>query len=133
MIIGPEDNVPDLTVSVSGTAVKDLWLVAMRIENSGHVEIRTADFEEPFTIRFAKPARVVSAEYVSSSPTGVRAKVSLLDNTITVEPLLLNRRDRVSIQALVTAFHPGRDAIRASARIAGGNGRLAPRSHPRRK
>jgi hypothetical protein len=107
-----------IKIYLDDTLVEKVNLVLIRIYNPGNDAITTRDFESPISVNLGDEAKILSVEISEKSPIDLPANISYDDNSVTLEPLLLNEKDSVTIKALVS--RPQR-AITVSARIAGVN------------
>ncbi len=95
----------------------DATLIGVWIENTGSETIRSADFESLLRISFGDSARVLTADPVEEYAADVRPviKVSAV-NFIELEPLLLNKGDRIRLSILAEGV---KDEVAVAARIVG--------------
>src|SRR5439155_9986246 len=91
------------------------------IWNSGNVEILPDDFNTPITIEFGNKTKVLEAGVLGTKPNNIKGKVfiSVEANSVTLKPLLLNSKDLVKLEILLTKFNGNLNEIKADARIAG--------------
>jgi hypothetical protein len=107
----------ELRVSYGEREVKDPRLTVLKLLNSGRVEIRTKDFEQPIRIMASPGASVVFAEVVRTNPDQLQPIVTMVDDrTLELKPSLFNAGDWVELQLLVDG-DPG--PLEVIGRIAG--------------
>ena len=98
--------------------VRNVYLFVLRISNGGNVPILATDFVEPLQFSFGKNAEILEMEIVENNPTSLKPKFQIDTNSITLQPLLLNSGDSITLKLLLskpeTYFEP-------SARIIGVN------------
>jgi hypothetical protein len=112
---GPYGEIGDLEISYKGHPVKAPRLLALKIVNSGKVEIRRDDFDHPLSIIIPKDSGLLSSEISDVSSEVTRPSLLIHGEEVEVEPLLLNPGDWIELQLLVDG--PGRPQI--TGRIAG--------------
>ncbi len=94
-------NPSRLQILFDGKAVTDVRLVMITVNNSGNEPIRADDFERALRFSWAEPARILTAEVVEVSPESLQPTIKAGVNEIVVDPLLLNRGDRLRIKTLI--------------------------------
>ncbi|MBM4467396.1 MAG: hypothetical protein FJ014_17880 [Chloroflexi bacterium] len=75
-------------------------LIAIQIENAGNREITPEQWEFPLSIQFEQDVIAAYAYVSDSKPAGLRPVMSVDNNTLTVEPLLLNPGDSFTLNAI---------------------------------
>jgi len=75
-------------------------LGAIQIENAGNREITPEQWEFPLSIQFEQDVIAAYAYVSDSKPAGLRPVMSVDNNTLTVEPLLLNPGDSFTLNAI---------------------------------
>jgi len=116
-IVNPADDVGGrLQVLFDGEDVKNLTAVVLSLTNTGNTPILRTDFDEPLTIRFADGAKILDATGIGSPDTLV-AKVDHTVDVATLQPLLLNSNDTISLAFLVDNHVRGK--VRIGGRIVG--------------
>ena len=91
-----------IQVIVDGQPAPNLTLVLIDIQNTGNEAIRREDFDVPCRFSFETRADVISTRVLESKPRDLAANIAIGDKSITLEPLLLNSGDRLSIEVLLT-------------------------------
>jgi hypothetical protein len=92
----------ELRVRYGEREVKDPRLVALKLHNSGRMEIRSDDFEQPVRIVVSPEASVVFTEVVGTNPDRLQPIITIADDkTLELKPLLLNAGDWMELQLLV--------------------------------
>lgn len=93
--------------------VRDVSLILVRIINSGHIPIRSAEFEGRFAIALEPPAEILMAEVCETHPetlehrsTAGGHEVPLISqvekNTVMLRPILLNAKDSITVRILAS-------------------------------
>lgn len=76
-------------------ALQDARIIGIRFKNTGRQSIKSSDFESPLTLTFDEGVRIISVESEAISPEGLQINHNIQQgNQITIEPLLLNAKDR---------------------------------------
>jgi len=96
--------------------VDKVSLIVIELRNNGWVPIEDKDFYEPVAMNFGESAEIMSIETVESRPKTLKANTVWQGACLTLEPLLLNRGDRIKLKLLVHNFKP---PVSVSGRIKG--------------
>lgn len=96
--------------------VKDIYLVEVKITNSGNSPITADDYERPVILRFGQHSRILTAEVSSTKPSSLRPNPTIYTEEIWLDPILLNAGDSITLKMLVT--QPSRE-MNVDGRIAG--------------
>ncbi len=104
-----------LQLSFHGKRVRDVWLVVVKLANSGSALIAPSDFERPISLRFGTEASVLTAELAEVRPRGMEPVLTVERDGVYIEPLLMNPRDSIVLKTLLTGF----DSVSVIARIGG--------------
>lgn len=114
-----EDDVPErLHVTYDGEIVKDVYLIMIKIKNSGRLPIRSSDFESPICISFGESTSILSAEIAETEPEGLAVTTRIKDQVIEIPPSLINNGDSFTIKIIASGYS-GDEDISVSGRIAG--------------
>lgn len=105
----------DLTVSFDGRPVDEPSLTVLRVVSTGDKGISSDSFESPLIVLLRGATKVVSASVSATRPNSLPIALRADGIRVVIEPLLLNPRDFIEVQAL-TDGHP--DAVIVEARIA---------------
>jgi hypothetical protein len=81
---------------------QDLCLLVIKLSNSGNTAISAKDFEEKITLSTGENSKILSVTVIEKIPENLSEKISLFDSYLTIEPLLLNSKDSLSIKLLVS-------------------------------
>jgi hypothetical protein len=85
--------------------VQNVYLVAVRILNSGNLPIVSADYELPVSLCFSENAQVISAVGVlETKPKSLPAPVGFAKTKVVLAPILLNSGDSIMLIMLVNQF-----------------------------
>ena len=99
-----EEIAGKLQILFQGEVVQKVYLLVIRISNTGNVPIASSDYERPISIRFGGEARILTTEVSESEPKNMDAKVETRDQNILVKPVLLNSGDSITIKSLVSNY-----------------------------
>lgn len=91
----------DVQVLYQGNPVPNLILVETKLENTGNQPIRSSDFDRPLEFVFPEGAQVVAAKVIDSRLLQFPPPLSIISNTVQLEPHLLNPQARLVIQFVV--------------------------------
>ena len=91
-------------VLYDGRPVDDLQLLNIRLTNAGTVPITTQDMERPIALVFNPEVQILLADVSEQRPANLGATLTQEATRITLQPMLLNAGDAVSIWMLVTGL-----------------------------
>ena len=118
-----------------GTPARDVCLVEIILNNSGHEPIRTNDFERPLRFHCGYEAQILTLDVVETKPMDLRPVVALVSedgrptSEFELQPLLLNRRDSLKVKALVNEM----GTVAVHGRVVGVREIRLGRTNPRRR
>lgn len=104
-----------LEVRYEGIPVKDVSVLLIRISNTGNQPVTASDVERPISISTGVTSKILSAAVVEVEPPSLRPTIVLLENSVSIEPFLLNVQDSITLK-LITA---DLDEVTLDGRIAG--------------
>jgi len=104
-----------LEVHYNNKVVTDLRLIIAEVWNSGQTPIPPEEFKVPITISFADPVEILDTGIVKKEPDALQASMQNKTNNVILEPLLLNRNNRVRLKILAS----GTGKLEVSAGIVG--------------
>ncbi len=96
--------------------VNDVHLLIVRIINSGNEPIVKSDYETPINLNFSDNSEVLETDVINVSPESMKVEVNSTKESASIQPLLLNPGDSITIKTLLTNFD---GAVKVSCRIAG--------------
>lgn len=107
----------ELQILYQGKPVRDLYLVTVKFINSGNTEIRPQDYVRKVSLHFGEKSEILGNKILEQEPSNLDVKVNHDKNqeSLLIDPVLLNKRDYFIIQALVTDFK----GVMPNGRIAG--------------
>ena len=112
-----EENQGDIQIFYKDNLIKNLYLITLRISNTGNVPISSKDYEKPISIFFGQDSRIFSTEIFKVYPESLTLDSSLEENKLTLAPLLLNSGDYLEIKCLVN--NPNREKVLVHGRVVG--------------
>lgn len=103
-------------VLFDGQPVPDVQLMTLKISNSGNQPIASTDYERPVRLSVGDQSTILSAEVVEPHPDQLTPQITILNNALLVQPLLMNPKDSFVIKVLASHLAPD---VRCDARIVG--------------
>jgi hypothetical protein len=115
-----------LQILFGGQPVQDVYLLAIKITNSGNQPIKSDDYERSLTISVDAPARILTAQVIETNPPNLLPELLPDDSdgwhsqlppalaldtdlrTIPLKRTLLNTGDSFTVKMLVSEFSSGR-------------------------
>ena len=99
---GDKDLMGLLEISFDHKPVRDVYLVKVKLYNSGNVPILSADYDKPISIGFGKRAKILRAEVMGREPFGLPIIMDVVnERELALHPALLNPGDAFILQVLV--------------------------------
>lgn len=105
-----------LSILFQDEPVGNIDLIVLQVSNTGNTPITSEDYETPINFKVREPSKILSASVARAIPENLPASVSIKDQTVVVEPILLNRGDSIIIDMLIDEFD---GTIRPDGRIVG--------------
>jgi hypothetical protein len=107
----------ELQILYQGKPVKDLYLITIKFINSGNIEIRPEDYVRKVSLSFGENSETLGNKVLEQEPSNLGVKINheKVQEVLLIDPVLLNKRDSFTIQALVTGFQN----VAPNGRIAG--------------
>ena len=96
--------------------VNDVHLLIVRIINSGNEPIVKSDYETPIDLEFSDKTEVLETDVIHVSPESMKVDIDNDKGVVSIQPLLLNAGDFITIKTLLTNFE---GTVKVSGRIAG--------------
>ena len=107
-----------LSIFYKDAVVKSLRVASIKFKNYGFLPIRSDDFHEAIEIKLIGTLRILDCQIKALNPTNLKLRYSIDDQSILIEPTLLNSKDTF----LVKIIYDGEDAdIEPTCRIVGVN------------
>jgi hypothetical protein len=95
-----------LKVVFKGISVRDVSRIVLMITNSGNVSILPDDFKIPLGFGFGEKIQLLAATVVGADPPALQesARVDIEQARAVFAPILLNAKDSITIEILVSEF-----------------------------
>lgn len=116
LLYAREEIQDELQILYKGISVKNVSLLILKIINDGNQPIKTTDFEKPLSFTFSQNTQVLSAEVFKVSPENLEVVIENQNDRITLNPLLFNNGDFISLKIILNNFER---KIKADTRIIG--------------
>ena len=122
----------EVEIRFKGMVTENLRVLVIKIWNSGNAAVERDDYDEEISFKFGKKS-AIEADIVDESPEDINANIVLYGSTnfrglasssVTIDKLLLNPKESITIKVLLTGKI---EKITASARIV--NGKLVNKSY----
>jgi hypothetical protein len=111
-------SIPDLRLMLNGDIISSPILSQIEIINDGSKPIPASDFETPLEININNNSKIIRSTLISTDPKNLKPVIDFKNQTIQIQPLLLNSGDTIKISILSSGAIP---TITANARISGIN------------
>lgn len=91
-----------LKFSYNDKEVNDLYLIVVKVINDGRRTISSDDFESFLEFYFKNDEKILNIEMFNKKPSNIDIDFSINDQSIIINPTLLNVKDEFSIRILIT-------------------------------
>lgn len=114
----PVDNefAQEIQVIIGGKSLKNPYLSVIQLSNDGEESIASSDFEVPLEIHLISKTQIARVRVAEKLPADIEAEISWGKQTISLKPLLLNAKDKLTLSVLTSGEQP---QFSTRARIAG--------------
>ena len=85
--------------------IQQVYLIVIKVMNSGNEPIRTTDYETPISFSLNKETEILSAEITEKDPIDIQASIDIEGNKVLISPALLNTEDSLTLKLLATKFN----------------------------
>ena len=102
-----EEVKPKLKIIYENLPVEELNLVKLKISNSGNKPIVSDDFETPLVVSFPSKTQLFKVNVTGTNPENLKPSISIEGSSIVIRPLLLNPKDWITINILLSHFGEG--------------------------
>lgn len=93
-----------LQILFDGKSVQDVYLVVVRIINTGNVSIESADYEDPVNLSFGENCLILTTDISKTNFKSLRASTNIEKTKVVLAPVLLNKGDSITIKMLISHF-----------------------------
>jgi hypothetical protein len=105
-LVNVKDDVKSkMQILFDNKPVNDLRLLIIRIINSGNEPIVKSDYETPINVEFSDKSEVLETDVIKVLPESMKVQIGNKGKAISIEPLLLNPGDSITIKILLTNLH----------------------------
>jgi hypothetical protein len=104
-----------LQLLFKGKPLRNAFSFSLRLVNSGNTPIVPEDFERPLAINFGEGV-LLKAEVQEATPENLRASISVKNQSIVLNPVLLNSEDSITIKCILSEYDGN---VEVDARITG--------------
>lgn len=110
-----EQNENRLILLFEDDPVPDATIVVVSVTNDGNTPIPLLDYERPVTVDVGQGSRILTADVIECEPADLKPVITWQDSELTLMPLLMNKKDSVTLKLLVAGF----GSTTVSCRVAG--------------
>jgi len=96
--------------------VNNVYLVVLKLINSGNIPISAKDYELPLSFDFGEQSNILLADVTNTEPEGLKINLNIIKNKVMVNPFLLNANDTIILKILLSDYS---SVIKPEARIYG--------------
>lgn len=96
--------------------VSNVYLVILKLINSGNTPISAKDYESPIAFNFGGNTNILSADVSKAEPESLKINLDKIKNKVILEPLLLNAGDTIIFKFILSDYSGD---IKPEARIYG--------------
>jgi hypothetical protein len=108
------DNAPQL---YEDTNINNLYLIILRVSNTGNGPITKSDYERPISISCEEGSKIIHESLIEKKPENLEITYQKFHNRrVVFDPILLNKKDEFSIKLIVSNYN---DDIKMDCRISG--------------
>ena len=107
--VGPLVSVEDdinkrIQVVFDHKPVPNVKFAVIKVANAGNVPIDESDFKRPLTLQFggSETSNILTAQLLNTHPNNIGATYKVSGNTLTLNPLLLNGGDNITLKVIYT-------------------------------
>ena len=111
-----------LRVVYNKKTVSEASVLTLKFVNTGNTPITASDFETNLTFRLNGAKHIMTASSTKTRPLDLRPKLVVKDNSVMIQPILINPSDMIELQFLISG---STTHVIAEGRLAGT--RLIPR------
>lgn len=95
-----------IEVKFNGEKVEKLWLLIIKIINSGNTPIEKKDFDAPISIELKSGNQILDVEIINKYPGNLQLLATHTSQKIELSPILLNAGDNYSIRVMISGAEP---------------------------
>jgi hypothetical protein len=106
LVASASDASQSLSILYNGKELVEPFTSIISIKNSGAKPIQASDFDGPIKITLAKPAKLLRSQIVRRVPESLEPVVLTNERMLTLDPMLLNPGDLMSLEILTSGGNP---------------------------
>lgn len=116
-LVGVKSEVQNkIKIYYENKLVENVHLVSIRLINSGNQPISIEDFARPINIKLGSNTNILTCEVLEKNPKDLDIVISKMQNSVKIQPLLLNPNDSLTLNILLSDYRGG---LEVSARVRG--------------
>lgn len=105
-----------LKILYQNKEVDNIYLIIIKLTNSGNVSLNRSDYESPIIFSFNQNISIMEADIIRTEPDNIKSEINIDKNRLIIKPLLLNESDSITFKIILPSFE---GYINADARIFG--------------
>lgn len=82
--------------------VQNVNFLEIKVLNTGNIGISASDYERPLRFIYSSEAKILTAEIIKSEPESLTTDLTIFQNEIVIQPILMNSKDYLVIKAIVS-------------------------------
>jgi hypothetical protein len=98
-----DEGLGRISIHYEDEPVERAYLIELSLRNSGNVPIVEDDFDRPFTVTFGR-ATPMTLDIGETKPPELNPSLEMDENSVSIQPLLLNPGDELTFKVLVRDF-----------------------------
>jgi len=83
--------------------IQNIYLVILKIENKGNVDIASVDYEQPIVFSFPD-SEILNVEIIDVSPKNLKPIITTELSRFIINPILLNKKDYIVSKLLLSKY-----------------------------
>jgi hypothetical protein len=113
--IAPTSAKNRVRILLDDKPIENAELLLVKIKNTGLLPIKSSDFETPLILSLGTSAKILDSEIYDLSPRNLQVKFSAENETIKINPVLLNSKDSFTVKIIAESL----SKVELSGRIVG--------------
>ena len=107
-LVGVKSEVQNkIKIYYENKLVENVHLVSIRLINSGNQPISIEDFARPINIKLGSNTNILTCEVLEKNPKDLDIVISKMQNSVKIQPLLLNPNDSLTLNILLGDYRGG--------------------------
>lgn len=104
LLIAEEEVSGKIQILFEGKPAQDVYLIVLKIANSGTLPIIGTDYEWPINLSFGQKTQILSVAISETNPKNLKVNAKVEDGKAVLNPILLNSGDSIRLKILVSNF-----------------------------